>query len=100
MNEAMRLPSCPIYGMAASPLSSWPNDTFRNPQSGPVGFSNSVFFFLFNAQSRNAVCLMFTLGLQKKKKKNIPLPSLKPSDALTQQANVLVAQHIGSIYQC
>lgn len=42
---------------------------------------------------------MFTLGLQKKKKKNIPLPSLKPSDALTQQANVLVAQHIGSIYQ-
>lgn len=45
MNEAMRLPFYPIYQMAASPLSSQPNDTFQNPQSVLVGFSNSVFFF-------------------------------------------------------
>lgn len=45
MNEAMRLSSYPIYRMAASPLSSQPNDTFRNPQSVLEVFSNSVFFF-------------------------------------------------------
>lgn len=56
MNEAMRLSSYPICRMAASPLSSQPNDTFRNPQSVLEGFSNSVFFFplMFKAEMLSA----------------------------------------------